>query len=415
MSALRDAFARARSHLEGDAELAAATAGLDLLAAFTDGSDTVLQTLPPSRPDDVAPGSPQLVLRAPPHVWARALVACPEPGYQSITALIRCTADFHVAADPLLFAQSLHGLERLLELLRPPAPAVNSTGVARDPTLITGSYRDLQGHPALRIYFERSGRGIPLLMLHTAGADSRQFHDLLSDVELGERWAMTAFDMPGHGRSFPAIGTELQARPLTQAAYIDCIGRVIRQIVGEPVVLMGCSMGAAAAIAFAALHPQLLRGVIALEAPDRSPGRLNPYLRHPKVNQSAYAQAYVRGLMSPASPARHRALATWYYSQGGFGVYAGDLRFYSVEYDGTAVAGKIDTRRTPVHLLTGEYDYSADPASTRRLADLIPGARVRTMRGLGHFPMTEHPDLFRSHLLPVLESLAKPVATGAGA
>jgi pimeloyl-ACP methyl ester carboxylesterase len=109
--------------------------------------------------------------------------------------------------------------------------------------------------------------------------------------------------------------------------------------------------------------------------------------------------------MNPLSPEVHRRRAWWYYSQCAFGVYDGDLQFYSDEWDGPAVAGEIDTAECPVFLLTGEYDYSSPPEATRRLAVRIPGADFRVMKDLGHFPMTENPDLFRIHLLPVLQKL----------
>ena len=39
---------------------------------------------------------------------------------------------------------------------------------------------DLDGRD-YRIYFEEAGRGLPLLCLHTAGADTRQFRGLFND------------------------------------------------------------------------------------------------------------------------------------------------------------------------------------------------------------------------------------------
>ena len=36
-------------------------------------------------------------------------------------------------------------------------------------------------------------------------------------------------------------------------------------------------------------------------------------------------------------------------------------------------------------------------------AEQIPGAVYQTMRGLGHFPMSEDPERFRGYLLPVLD------------
>jgi pimeloyl-ACP methyl ester carboxylesterase len=60
-----------------------------------------------------------------------------------------------------------------------------------------------------------------------------------------------------------------------------------------------------------------------------------------------------------------------------------------------------------VYLLTGDYDYSATPESTSRLAGLIPGAKVQIMSGLGHFPMMENPDAFRGYLIPILKELSQ--------
>lgn len=61
--------------------------------------------------------------------------------------------------------------------------------------------------------------------------------------------------------------------------------------------------------------------------------------------------------------------------------------------------------------LTGEYDYSASPASTERLVANIAGADFAVMRRLGHFPMTENPQLFRRYLRPVLAELKHRIST----
>jgi pimeloyl-ACP methyl ester carboxylesterase len=65
----------------------------------------------------------------------------------------------------------------------------------------------------------------------------------------------------------------------------------------------------------------------------------------------------------------------------------------------------VDTRRCPLYLLTGEYDFSCTPADTERTAKAIEGARFTVMKGLGHFPMSEHPGRFREYLVPVLDEI----------
>ena len=42
---------------------------------------------------------------------------------------------------------------------------------------------DFQGRPH-RLYVEEAGQGIPLVCLHTAGADGRQYRGLLNDAEI---------------------------------------------------------------------------------------------------------------------------------------------------------------------------------------------------------------------------------------
>ena len=54
-----------------------------------------------------------------------------------------------------------------------------------------------------RIYFEENGAGIPLVCLHTAGSDGRQWRHLLADEEFAKNFRIIAFDMPWHGKSNP--------------------------------------------------------------------------------------------------------------------------------------------------------------------------------------------------------------------
>ncbi|HYX93152.1 MAG TPA: alpha/beta hydrolase, partial [Myxococcaceae bacterium] len=331
----------------------------------------------------------------------------PPPGYHSVTALRRF-GHLTVAGDPLGFARSLHLLERLLELLRGRLSPAPRESTERDSSRIAGRYHRLalDDGTSAWVYAESAGDGPPILLLHTAGADSRQYHAQLSDVRLGGRWRLHAFDLPMHGRSMPPEGWNGGRPFLTQSIYTGWCTAFLERVVAAPAVIVGCSMGAAAALALAATRPDLVRGVVAVEAPFRARGRLSPFLLHAGVNASAHNPSYVRGLMSPATSDQARRSATWIYSQGGLGVYAGDLAFYSEEFDGDAVAPRIDGARCPVAFLTGAYDYSAPPEDARRLSALIPGSTVEIMPDLGHFPMVEDPDRFRTHLVSALERIA---------
>ena len=117
--------------------------------------------------------------------------------------------------------------------------------------------------------------------------------------------------------------------------------------------------------------------------------------------------------MGPGTSGAARRAAAWIYGQGGLGVYADDLAFYSEEFDGSAVAPLIDGHRCPVAFLSGAYDYSAPPEDARRLSSSIAGSTVQLMPELGHFPMIEDPDRFRAYLVPALDRIGQARARNA--
>ena len=89
---------------------------------------------------------------------------------------------------------------------------------------IVGRYLTLTlgGRPN-RIYFEEAGQGIPLICLHTAGADSRQFRHLMNDDAITKHYRVIAFDMPWHGKSTPPPGWQDEEYLLTGAAYVEAV------------------------------------------------------------------------------------------------------------------------------------------------------------------------------------------------
>jgi pimeloyl-ACP methyl ester carboxylesterase len=126
------------------------------------------------------------------------------------------------------------------------------------------------------------------------------------------------------------------------------------------------------------------------------------WLHRPDVHGGEVAGAMMSGLIAPQSPEETRWDTLWGYMQGGPGVFKGDLYFYRVDGDLRDRVARIDTRRCPLFLLTGEYDFSCQPEDTLRTAARIAGARVTIMKEIGHFPMSENPAQFRRYLLPVL-------------
>jgi pimeloyl-ACP methyl ester carboxylesterase len=256
-----------------------------------------------------------------------------------------------------------------------------------------------------RIFVEEAGQGVPLLCLHTAGADSRQYQHLLNDPDVTSRFRVVCFDMPWHGRSDPPDGWWLTTYILDTRSYLNLIRTVWKALELERPVVMGCSMGGAIVLRIASDFPDETRGIIGLETAAYAPGRYNDFMHHPAVHGGEFAASYTFGLNGPNSPETGPRANWWYYAQSGPGVYPGDVKYYSEDWDAREDIKRIDTSRCKVSLLTGSYDYSCTPEMTKAVHDAIPGSRYTEMVGMGHFPVIEDYERFKAFLMPELEHM----------
>jgi pimeloyl-ACP methyl ester carboxylesterase len=302
-------------------------------------------------------------------------------------------------------------LELLFGLSEPPAAPPPLGAPVIEP--VTGRYLrlDIEGRPH-RLYFEEAGEGIPLLCLHTAGADGRQFRALLNDKGITGRFRVIAFDLPWHGKSSPPAGFEAEVYRLTTDGYLAVV-MAVKEALGlvDPVV-MGCSIGGRAVLHLALRHGREFRAAIGLQsalyAEVKSGAEADPLdaLHRPDVHGGKTAGASMAGMIAPQSPGPERWETMWHYMQGGPGVFLGDLHYYFDDGDLRNRIGGDEAAKCPIYLLSGEYDVSATPEMGRELAEAIGAAHFEVMPDMGHFPMSENPEAFRHYLLPVLDAIA---------
>src|SRR4029453_6931715 len=121
---------------------------------------------------------------------------------------------------------------------------------------IIGRYLTLTlgGRPH-RVYFEEAGQGVPLVCLHTAGADGKQYRHLLNDSGITRDFRVVALDMPWHGKSLPPAGWQDEEYRLTTASYIEMILAFCDALALERPVVLGCSIGGKITLEPRGLHP----------------------------------------------------------------------------------------------------------------------------------------------------------------
>ena len=367
-------------------------------------------------PAEVAESDPGVItLTGPAALWERLLAATPDRfandiGFAQTLGLVR-------GGDELTYWQYYPAVARAIELLRPASTATAPTPKTTKPTKTpkasfdspVGRYvhLELDGHDH-RVYFEEAGQGIPLLLQHTAGSNGLQWRHLFEETRITDHFRLIAYDLPFHGKSVPPTTKAWWAERyrLTRDSAMAVPLALSAALELDRPVFMGCSVGGLLALDLARFHPESFRAVIALEGALNVGGnveRLQGFW-HPQVSND-YKARLMNGIMAPQSPEPYRRETTYVYSAGWPQSFIGDLNYYIADHDLRGDTDSIDTNTVGVHLLTGEYDTSATVELSQEAHDAIPGSTFEVMAGMGHFPMSENPELFVTHLLPVLDQI----------
>ncbi len=125
-----------------------------------------------------------------------------------------------------------------------------------------GAYAQING---VRIYYERYGRGAPILVLHGGSshiARQGQLIDLLSP-----HYEVIAVDTRGHGRS------TLDDRPISYPLLADDMAKLVDELGVGPVTVVGHSDGGTIGFILAAKYPAKVRALAANGAHFRKAGR----------------------------------------------------------------------------------------------------------------------------------------------
>ncbi|MGD8166497.1 alpha/beta fold hydrolase [Herbiconiux sp. P16] len=266
-----------------------------------------------------------------------------------------------------------------------------------------------------RVYYEESGTGIPVVCQHTAGSDGRQYRHFLEDEKLQESFRMIAYDLPYHGKSNPPSNKEWWSEEynLTQDFLLKFVKAFNRALGLERPIFLGCSIGGFLAPDLALAYPGEFRAVISMNGgvflgaePEIHvvSGFLNPRV------SDGWKGGSQMGVMAPDTPEAYRRETAWYYDQGAPPVFSGDLNYWYFDHDLRGRLGEIDTSKTAVYVVAGDYDQSVreelGDLGAPGLAAGIPGAKYIFVEQGGHFLMCESPEQFKDIIHPILAEIA---------
>ncbi|HSP09565.1 MAG TPA: alpha/beta hydrolase [Candidatus Dormibacteraeota bacterium] len=264
-------------------------------------------------------------------------------------------------------------------------------------------------------YLDFGGSGQPLLMVHGLGGSALNWMSVGNRV--AESYRALALDLAGFGQ------TPLFNRSAAVGANTALVHDFVERVIGQPVVLMGNSMGGHISILEAAAHPQSVKAMIlvdpaipglhvrrpepamlgvmaALSIPGLAQNLLGRRARalgpEGLVRQALELVCADRSSVAPEMVEAHVKLTrerehlgpqndrAFLRASRSIGLRMADPRFWS----------RVAQVRAPTLLVHGSLDRLIPLASARELARRRPDWKLEVLDGVGHVPMMETPALF---------------------
>lgn len=243
-----------------------------------------------------------------------------------------------------------------------------------------------------RLAVRRWGAGAPVVCLHAIAHTGEDFAPFAARV--GEGFEVIAIDWPGQGES-PHDGG-----PVTADHYADLLEAVLPGLCGEPPILIGNSIGGAAAIVLAARRPEAVTALVLCDPgglaelgprEKKAIGLLTRFFgagaRGAWWFRAAYG-AYYR-MVLPGAPARRREIVAMAYDVAPLleQAWAG---FAAPEADIRALAPRVTA---PVLFAWSKGDQLIPFKKSEAAVRTFPRHTVRLFRG-GHAAFLEDADAF---------------------
>ena len=264
-------------------------------------------------------------------------------------------------------------------------------------------------------YLDFGGDGMPLVMVHGLGGNAMNW--MAVGPELAKNHRVLALDLAGFGR------TPLFNRSATLGANAELVHSFIEQVIGEPTILMGNSMGGHIAILEAADHPRWVAALILVD-----PAIPGVHVRRPDPTMlGVMAALTLPGLADFVIDRRARVLGPerlvretialvavdpsridadvidahvqLMRERGNLGRQASRAFLQAVRSLGLRMAdprfwSKIKKVEAPALVVHGELDRLIPVSAVRELVRRRPDWNLEVIDGVGHVPMMETPDLF---------------------
>jgi len=247
------------------------------------------------------------------------------------------------------------------------------------------------------IYYETSGEGRPIVLIHANPFDRRLW--LYQIPRYASMFRTIAIDIRGYGRS------SKPETPFSLREMADDVLAVCRQERVERAIFAGVSVGSGMAMLIGLDNPAMVEALVLVGG--SSGGAANPDRIIDGYSAPDFIPFYAQHLISVVSPAfADSTLGRWLLDL--FLADAKHLSGLSIAQNFRArnacnMKDRLPSMSRPTLVVNGEHDQSLREG--RITASLIPGAIHAMIPGAGHACNIEDPAAFDSAVLPFLGKL----------
>jgi pimeloyl-ACP methyl ester carboxylesterase len=260
--------------------------------------------------------------------------------------------------------------------------------------------------PIATTYVRQGSGGTPILLLHGFDSSVFEFRRLLPLLAAeNQTWIL---DLLGFG-----FTERLAGIPFSPAAIKTHLYYFWKTLIKEPVILVGASMGGAAAIDFTLEYPQSVKKLVLLDSagytapPNMGKFMFPPFsnlatafLSNPKVRQRISVNAYFdksfASLDAQLCAALHLKSKDWHQALIAFTKSGGYSSF----------GEKLSEIKQPTLILWGEYDRILGTGDAYKFKEAIAHSQLIWIKNCGHVPHLEQPQMTAKHILEFRDDLS---------
>ncbi|XP_055804800.1 uncharacterized protein LOC129873686 isoform X2 [Solanum dulcamara] len=277
------------------------------------------------------------------------------------------------------------------------------------------NYWTWRGH---KIHYVVEGEGFPVVLIHGFGASA--FHWRYNIPELAKKYKVYALDLIGFGWS---------EKPLIEYdAFIwrDQVVDFLKEIVIEPAVLVGNSLGGFTALVAAAFLTDQVKGVTLLN----SAGQFGDASSAAEGTEETALQIYILNPLKESFQRVFLGFLFWqvYINSSNVDDYlinsitrptadpnAGEVYYrlvtrFILNLRKYTLDNVLRNLSCPLLLVWGDLDPLAGPANANRIKEFYPNTTVVNLKA-GHCPHDEVPELVNEALLEWLSSTVTPASS----